>query len=219
MVPKIAGMVVALALCIPCAARSIRKVFPATKDSVAAENRRADSLGLPRMETLDYSRLVPVPITCAKALPTERRYALPETGEFLLRLDQEFHIATGKYLIVDSAVRPVSVQRRLARHNRNAAPAEGERASSHERGTTVDLSRKMRKREYRWLLARLAYYKAIGQILVIEERACVHVFVGRASPVSDGMIWITPTVPEFLWKALHDAQDSAERETGIKDIT
>ena len=131
--------------------------------------------------------LVPVPITVPPKLPDNRRYVLPETADFMVQLDQDFHQATGKYLIVDSAIRPATVQKRLRRCNRNAAPATGERASSHERGTTFDLAKKtfdgrnytrMTKAEYRWLLWRLFYYRETDRILVIEERPCLHVFVG-----------------------------------------
>ena len=164
------------------------KLFPATHDSIAAENRRADMLGLKRYETMDEVRqdvaqsiLVPLSITVSKRLPKDRRYALPETVAFAEKLDQDFYEATGDRLVVDSAIRPSDVQKRLARRNRNAAPADGARASTHERGTTFDLSRRMTRARYRWLLLRLAYYRARGEILVIEERSCLHVFVNQGS--------------------------------------
>jgi hypothetical protein len=78
---------------------------------------------------------------------------------------------------VDSAVRPATVQKKLRRWNRNAAPWDGERASSHERGTTIDISRNLTKTEYRWLVFQLLYYRAVGVVMVIEEKACFHIFV------------------------------------------
>jgi len=178
-----------LGLCLMLVSSSwARKVFPATHDSIPAENRRADMLGLKRYETMDEVRqdvaqsiLVPLSITVSKRLPKDRRYALPETVAFAEKLDQDFYEATGDRLVVDSAIRPSDVQKRLARRNRNAAPADGARASTHERGTTFDLSRRMKRGEYRWLLLRLAYYRARGEILIIEERACVHIFVNQGS--------------------------------------
>jgi hypothetical protein len=171
-------------LVIPAFAK-VAKVFPATHDSVAAENRRADALGLKRYGDLaEVQRdvfsgaLVPITTPVSAKLPKERRYARPETVAFMEKIDRDFYDMTGHHLLVDSAVRPSDVQRRLRRRNRNAAPADGARASSHERGTTFDLSRKMKRGEYHWLLTRLAYYKARGEILVIEERSCIHVFVG-----------------------------------------
>lgn len=180
-------------LCVP--AWAAHKTFPATGGSVAAENARAEALGYERFETLRevedavaVGHLVPVGVTSDPKLPINRRYLRPDAADFVLELDNAFRLTTGHWLLVDSAVRPVDVQRRLRRVNRNAAPATGERASSHERGTTFDLAKKtfngrdynrMRRGEYRWLLVRLAYYRATGRILVIEERNCVHVFVGR----------------------------------------
>jgi hypothetical protein len=137
-------------------------------------------------------------------LPKERRYALPETVTFIARLDEEFYAMTLVHLVIDSAVRPADVQKRLSRFNRSAAPAYGAGASSHERGTTVDLSRRMRKGQYRWLLARLAYYKALGAVLVIEERSCIHVFVGLGDqePLSElsvsGVESVETTISELL---------------------
>lgn len=166
-------------------ANARNKVFPATHDSISAENRRADMQNLKRYESMNdvaagvaSHTLVLLRTQTSPKLPLERRYALPETVAFAEKLDSDFYEATGAHLTVDSAIRPSDVQKRLQRRNRNAAPADGARASTHERGTTFDLSRRMRMSSYRWLLARLAYYKALGQILVIEERSCIHVFVG-----------------------------------------
>ena len=119
-----------------------------------------------------------VPITGVKIndkLPKDRRYLRPEALSFLERLNHD----VGSNLTVDSAIRPADVQRRLGRFNPNAAPFDGYRASSHERGSTFDISRRsLSVRNYRFLVARLLYYRAIGRILVIEERGCLHVFVG-----------------------------------------
>ena len=159
------------------------KVFSATHDSIAAENRRADALGYRRyLDMEDVSIGVAggelVPITGVRVnakLPKDRRYLRPEAESFLERLNRD----CGSNLTVDSAIRPADVQRRLGRFNPNAAPFDGYRASSHERGSTFDISRRsLSVRNYRFLVARLLYYRAIGRILVIEERGCLHVFVG-----------------------------------------
>lgn len=172
-----------LALCLT-PAFAAKKVFPATRDSVPAENRSADAAGIPRYGDersmagdVERRVLVPVPITCNPKLPRERRYVRVDTADFLLELDSRFHLATGRYLMVNSAVRPATVQKQLARRNRNAAPAAGERASSHERGTTFDLSKRMKRSHLRYLLTQLMCYRAQGRILVIEERNCIHVYV------------------------------------------
>ena len=163
------------------------KVFPATTDSVAAENRRADGLGLKRYMTqtevdADVTAGALVRITGVKIdkrLPQNRRYLRPQAFGFLQILAGQFRDMVGTDLTVDSAVRPADCQQRLARVNRNAAPAEGSRASSHERGTTFDIGRQLPRRGYRYLVTRLLYYRAIGRILVIEEKGCFHIFVGE----------------------------------------
>ena len=176
-------------------ASAAKKVFAATHGSVAAENARAESAGIPRYEDesemqrdVEAGVLVPVPITVCPKLPENRRYVRTDVAGFMLELDARVYLATGHFLVVDSAVRPRTVQERLRRINRNAAPARGAIASSHERGTTFDIAKKvwthngyarMTRREYRWLILSLLYYRSRGDILVIEERACFHIFVGR----------------------------------------
>lgn len=169
--------------------RTKTKVFPAKHDSVLIENQHADALGYERFATLrdlhravEAGELVPLTTAVDRRLPRDRRYARPQTVLFVENLDREFYEATGGHLVVDSAVRSTDVQQRLRRRNRNAAPAIGASASSHERGTTVDLSRRMSRERYRWLLVRLLYYEGRGQILIIEERGCLHIFVGKETP-------------------------------------
>lgn len=190
------GCLIALAICVPSFAS---KVFPANHGSVALENQYADAVGILRLSSLDevtraaeMGILVPVPITVSPKLPEGRRYVRPAAAAFMLELDARFYFATKHFLIVDSAVRPESVQRRLVRRNRSAAPATGERASSHERGTTFDLAKKMygnghydriKKAQYRLLLMWLVYYQGTGRIHVIEERACLHIMVREDDPL------------------------------------
>lgn len=183
---------------------SPHKMFPANHDSVALENHYADGANLERFEDMVQvasavraGTLTEIPITVSPKLPAERRYVRPAAASFMLELDARFYLATGHFLIVDSAVRPASVQRNLARRNRNAAPATGERASSHERGTTFDLAKKMasnghvdkiNRAKYRWLLTILAYYQGIGRIHIIEERACLHIMVREDSNADHGIV-------------------------------
>ena len=185
------SLALTVSLSLPASAR--RKMFPANKGSVALENSYANQAGIARYadrESLKagiaQGQLVPIPITSCPKLPEFRRYVRRSAAEFLRELDSRFYLATGRYLIVDSAVRSADVQKQVARHNRNAAPANGDRASSHERGTTFDIASRrvyfngwanMRRREYRWLLIQLAYYQGIGRIHVIEERSCLHIMV------------------------------------------
>ena len=83
---------------------------------------------------------------------------------------------------VNSAVRTVKVQKKLRRHNRNAAPADGDTASSHLAGITVDLQRRgMTKDQIRFVERYLFYLNALGLVEPEEERRhwCFHVMVSE----------------------------------------
>jgi len=82
---------------------------------------------------------------------------------------------------VNSAVRTVLVQKKLRRHNRNAAPETGETASSHLAGLTVDLQRRgMTKAQVKWMEEYMRPLKQLGVIEPEEERHhwCFHIMVG-----------------------------------------
>jgi len=77
-------------------------------------------------------------------------------------------------------VRTVLVQKKLRRHNRNAAPETGETASSHLAGLTVDLQRRgMTKAQVKWMEEYLRPLKEMGLIEPEEERRhwCFHIMV------------------------------------------
>ena len=77
-------------------------------------------------------------------------------------------------------MRTVKVQTKLRRHNRNAAPAYGDTASSHLAGVTVDLQRRgMSKEQIRFVERYLFYLRALGLVEPEEERRhwCFHVMV------------------------------------------
>lgn len=164
------------------------KVFPANHESVRLENQAADAMGARRYmtqsevdEAVLRGDLVALynqwTYTISPKLPTNRRYALPATVNFLKELSRGYRAEFGKPLVVDSAIRPASLQRRLIRWNRSAASYKGDKASTHMRGTTIDISRKLTKAEYGWLTFNLFYYKMMGRILVIEESHCFHIFI------------------------------------------
>ena len=68
-------------------------------------------------------------------------------------------------------MRTVKVQKKLRRHNRNAAPAEGEIASSHLAGITVDIQRRGLSREQiKWVQDYMRPLKDQGLIEPEEER-------------------------------------------------
>jgi Family of unknown function (DUF5715) len=162
------------------------KIFAANHDSIRLENEVANAMGAYRYFTqaqvnIDVSnRHLSAFYDCtvyviSPKLPIERRYALPATIDFVYDLSRKYYGSFKQPLMVDSAVRPATIQRDL--HLRSAAPAYGERASTHERGTTVDISKRMTRAQHDWMVMRLLYYRAIGRVLVIEERGCFHIFV------------------------------------------
>lgn len=127
--------------------------------------------------------LVALPINdavqIAPSLPSNRRYVLPMVTPFLVKLASEYYAEFHKPLTVDSAVRPVTTQKWLRRHNANAAPVQGETASSHEAGCTIDLSRKMTKAQTQWMEMRLTYYSGINWVICEEEKHCFHIMVTK----------------------------------------
>jgi hypothetical protein len=167
-----------------CTSKSLKP----THESLVRQNEAIDQMGLERIQNefelsclVKAGILVALPNTDAvkpaPSLPANRRYALPRTVFFLLSLSEAYRQQFGKALTVDSAVRPKSVQERLRRTNRAAAPVDGETASSHESGTTFDLSKKMPRAQLQWLRNMLGMYQAYDVVIVEEERRCLHVQV------------------------------------------
>ena len=104
-------------------------------------------------------------------LDPSRRYCRPWTRDFVDDLSQAYYNRFHQQIQVNSAVRTVKVQKKLRRHNRNAAPADGDTASSHLAGVTVDLQRRgMSKDQIRWMEHYLFYMKALGLVEPEEER-------------------------------------------------
>ena len=119
------------------------------------------------------------------SLKENRRYARPWTAQFVDDLSREFYAKFRKPIEVNSAVRTVEQQRHLMRVNHNAAPAEGEIASSHLAGTTVDIAKRgLSRKQHKWIAEYLADMKKREVIEPEEERrqACFHVMVSQRYP-------------------------------------
>jgi len=166
-------------------------LFRPSHDSLLRQNEEIDRLELPRivddaqLEELKASGAL-VPIEASETLriqPTlepSRRYCRPWTRDFVQDLSEIYYARFHEQIQVNSAVRTVKVQKKLRRHNRNAAPAEGEAASSHLAGVTVDLQRRgMTKEQIRFMERYLFYLRALGLVEPEEERRhwCFHVMV------------------------------------------
>jgi hypothetical protein len=104
-------------------------------------------------------------------LDPDRRYCRPWTRDFLDDLSEAYYKQFRAPIQVNSAVRTVQVQKKLRRHNRNAAPEKGETASSHLAGITVDIQRRgMTKQEVAWVEQYLMPLKDQGLVEPEEER-------------------------------------------------
>ena len=166
-------------------------LFRPSHDSLLRQNEEIDRLDLPRiqddveLEALKTSGdLVPIEETnflkIERGLDPTRRFCRPWTRDFVRDLSEVYYRQFHDRIQVNSAVRTVKVQKKLRRHNRNAAPADGDTASSHLAGVTVDLQRRgLTKEEIRFVEHYLFYLNALGLVEPEEERRhwCFHVMV------------------------------------------
>jgi hypothetical protein len=157
-------------------------VFRPSRDSLLRQNEEIDRLELPRIQNqaeLDelIARQELVPIVASDTLrfdprlDPDRRYCRPWTRDFLDDLSESYYEQFHAPIQVNSAVRTVLVQKKLRRHNRNAAPEKGETASSHLAGITVDIQRRgMTKQQVAWMEQYLMPLRDQGLVEPEEER-------------------------------------------------
>jgi len=157
-------------------------VFRPSRESLLRQNEEIDRLDLPRIqndeqlhELVANQELLPIVETyalrIAPGLAADRRYCRPWTRDFLGDLSEAYYDEFHDQIQVNSAVRTVKVQKKLRRHNRNAAPESGEFASSHLAGITVDIQRRgMTRQQIQWMEAYMMPLKEQGLIEPEEER-------------------------------------------------
>jgi hypothetical protein len=160
-------------------------------DSLLRQNAEIDRLQLPRInneqeleELIAHEKLVALPenrlVRVDPRLEAARRFCRPWTREFLEDLGQAYYKQFRQSIQVNSAVRTVEQQERLARFNHNAAPADGDTASSHLAGLTVDIAKRgMTRRQRAFVVSYLVNMRNLGLVEAVEERrqACFHVMV------------------------------------------
>jgi len=166
-------------------------LFRPSHDSLLRQNEEIDRLDLARiqddaeLEALKASGAL-VPIEASESLKIEpsldpsRRFCRPWTRDFVQDLSEVYYRQFHAQIQVNSAVRTVKVQKKLRRRNRNAAPVDGDTASSHLAGITVDLQRRgMTNEQIRFVEHYLFYLNALGLVEPEEERRhwCFHVAV------------------------------------------
>ncbi len=157
-------------------------MFRPSHESLLIQNAEVDRLELPRIQDDDELEALKAsgalqPILAGETLRFDprldpsRRFCRPWTRDFVQDVAQAYYNRFHQQIQVNSAVRTVKVQKKLRRHNRNAAPADGDTASSHLAGLTVDLQRRgMSKEQVRWMEHYLFYMKALGLVEPEEER-------------------------------------------------
>ncbi len=169
-------------------------VFKPSHESLLLQNEEIDRLNLPRiyddkqLEKLKASGdLVPIvpgeALRIQPSLDPNRRYCRTWTLDFVNDVSEAYYKEFHQQIQVNSAVRTVLVQKKLRRHNRNAAPEKGETASSHLAGLTVDLQRRgMTKAQVKWMENYLRPLKEMGLVEPEEERRqwCFHIMVAGA---------------------------------------
>ena len=162
--------------------------------SLERQNERDQAEGLTRIEDdtqLNAMRregeLVALPVSATlranPQLPVNRRYTRPWTEKFLTDTARAHYVRFHRSLEVNSAVRTVSYQRYLMRVNGNAAPAEGDTASPHLTGATIDIAKKgLSLSEIAWMRAYLLPLEEAGKIDVEEEfhQSCFHITVYKS---------------------------------------
>jgi len=166
-------------------------MFRPSHESLLIQNAEIDRLELPRihdeteLEALKADGSL-VEIKSGESLRFDprldpsRRFCRPWTLDFVNDLSLAYYNRFHQQIQVNSAVRTVKVQKKLRRHNRNAAPADGDTASSHLAGVTVDLQRRgLSKDQIRWMEHYLFYMKSLGLVEPEEERRhwCFHIMV------------------------------------------
>jgi hypothetical protein len=165
-----------------------------SRESLIRQNERTEADGLTRIEDdaqLNELRrekaLVAVPVSTSlrinEGLPLNRRYCRPWTAKFLTDLARAHYARFHRPVQVNSAVRTVEYQRRLIEMNGNAAPADGDIASPHLSGATIDIAKKgLSMSEIAWMRGYLYPMQMAGKLDVEEEfyQSCFHITVYKS---------------------------------------
>jgi hypothetical protein len=163
-------------------------------ESLVRQNEKSEADNLERIEDDDdladriaRKMLVPVPVSAALTvnsnLPENRRYCRPWTAKFLTDLARAHAAEFHGPLEVSSAVRTVAYQKQLMRSNGNATAAEGDVASPHLTGATIDISKLgLSRQEIGWMRAWLLPLEQAGKIDVEEEfrQSCFHITIYKS---------------------------------------
>jgi hypothetical protein len=165
-----------------------------TRESLIHQNEMVERDNLDRIqndseleELTRDQQLLPLPgnrqILTAPDLPENRRYCRPWTRKFLNVFAAAHWARFHRPLQVNSAVRTVEFQEELRTFNGNAAPSDGDIASPHLTGATIDIAKRgMSRAELRWTRDYLWRLQKQGKLDAEEEfhQRCFHISVYRA---------------------------------------
>ena len=192
-------------------------VFKPSHESLLLQNEEIDRLNRPRirddkeLEKLklsgDLVQILPnEALRIQSSLDPSRRFCREWTLHFLEDISTAYYKEFHQQIQVNSAVRTVLVQKKLRRHNRNAAPEKGETASSHLAGLTVDLQRRgMTKAQVKWMEEYLRPLKELGLVEPEEERRqyCFHIMVAGGYD---------------QWRATHMLAEEADADKTVLEL-
>lgn len=185
-------------------------------ESLERQNERNDAEGLERIldendlrDRIAEKLLVPVPVSSGMTvdphLPETHRYCRPWTATFLSDLAHAHAQRFADPLQVSSAVRTVAYQKQLMLVNGNATAAEGDIASPHLTGATIDIAKNgMSRAEIAWMRSHLLALQLAGKIDVEEEfrQPCFHITVYTS--------YMKPAVPGRKVRGDGDMQEASE---------
>ena len=168
-------------------------VLRGSHESMLRQNEEIDRLALPRIQNDDElhnlilrQELVELEdsdgVAIADNLDVTRRFSRPWTRDFVNDLGDAYFAEFKRPLQITSAVRTAQQQKKLRRRNRNAAPEQGETASSHLAGISVDIGKRgLSRKQKGWLNDYLKDLRDRGLIEAAEERrqACYHIMVSQ----------------------------------------
>lgn len=162
-------------------------------ESLVRQNIKSEADGLERIEDdadlrdrIARKQLIPLPaspVLAVNSVPEDRRYCRPWTAGFLMDLAAAHARLFRGPVQVSSAVRTVDFQKHLMRINGNAAQAEGDVASPHLTGATIDIAKHgLNRKELAWMRNFLLPLEQAGKIDVEEEfrQACFHITVYKS---------------------------------------
>jgi hypothetical protein len=179
---------------LPTTRRAMPLPLRGSYESLLRQNEKTEDDALERIEDDDdlvdriaRKMLVPVPVSAAlninQNLPENRRYCRPWTASFLTDLARAHAAEFHGPLEVSSAVRTVAYQKQLMKVNGNATAAEGDVASPHLTGASIDIAKQgLTRQEIGWMRAWLLPQETAGKIDVEEEfrQACFHITVYKS---------------------------------------